>query len=124
MSGSATAGTCPTQELVDAYEMANGKPAITGYSDDQHLQPIINTESGYDETKPYEDRDPRFYATVFYNGSVRGEDEISTVAGANCGLNATSIRYTHTKLLYAQICPRRIQQKLQFGWLYARCAPR
>ena len=96
VSGSATAGTCPTQELVDAYEMANGKPAITGYSDDQHLQPIINTESGYDETKPYEDRDPRFYATVFYNGSVRGEDEISTVAGANCGLNATSIRYTHT----------------------------
>ena len=96
VSGSATAGTCPTQELVDAYEMANGKPAITGYSDEQHLQPIINAESGYDETKPYENRDPRFYATVFYNGSTRGTDVISTVAGANCGLNATNIRYTHT----------------------------
>lgn len=96
VSGSSTAGTCPTQELVDAYEMANGKPAITGYSDEQHLQPIINAESGYDETNPYEDRDPRFYATVFYNGSERGDDVISTVAGANCGLNATNIRYTHT----------------------------
>ena len=96
VSGSSTAGTCPTQELVDAYEMANGKPAITGYSGEQHLKPIINTESGYDESKPYENRDPRFYATVFYNGSSRGNDEISTVAGANCGLNATSIRYTHT----------------------------
>lgn len=96
VSGSATAGTCPTQELVDAYEMANGKPAITGYSDEQHLHPIINDESGYDETKPYVNRDPRFYATVFYNGSLRGEDVISTVAGANCGLNATNIRYTHT----------------------------
>ena len=96
VSGSVTAGTCPTQELVDAYEMANGKPAITGYEDDQHLKPIINTESGYDDAKPYEGRDPRFYATVFYNGSVRGADEISTVSGANCGLNSTSIRYTHT----------------------------
>lgn len=96
VSGSSTAGTCPTQELVDAYEMANGKPAIIGYSDEQHLQPIINAESGYDETKPYENRDPRFYATVFYNGSERGDDVISTVAGANCGLNATNIRYTHT----------------------------
>lgn len=96
VSGSSTAGTCPTQELVDAYEMANGKPAITGYSDEQHLQPIINAESGYDETKPYVNRDPRFYATVFYNGSTRGTDVISTVAGANCGLNATDKRYTHT----------------------------
>ncbi len=96
VSGSSTAGTCPTQELVDAYEMSNGKPAITGYSDEQHLKPIINAESGYDETKPYENRDPRFYATVFYNGSKRGNDEISTIAGANCGLNSTNIRYTHT----------------------------
>jgi starch-binding outer membrane protein, SusD/RagB family len=96
VSGSTSAGTCPTQELVDAYEMANGKPAITGYSDEQHLQPIINAESGYDETKPYENRDPRFYATVFYNGSKRGNDEISTIAGSNCALNSTSIRYTHT----------------------------
>ncbi len=71
ISGSSTAGTCPTQELVDAYEMANGKPAITGYSDEQHLKPMINTESGYDESKPYENRDPRFYATVFYNGSSK-----------------------------------------------------
>ncbi len=96
VSGSSTAGTCPTQELVDAYEMANGKPAITGYSDEQHLKPIVNAESGYDETKPYENRDPRFYATVFYNGSKRGNDVISTIAGANCGLNSTNIRYTHT----------------------------
>ena len=96
VEGSSTAGTCPSQELVDAYEMSNGKPAITGYEDEQHLKPIINTESGYDETKPYENRDPRFYATVFYSGSKRGSDEISTVEGENCGLNAANIRYTHT----------------------------
>ena len=64
------AGVCPTQELVDSYDMqATGEPAIKGYNDADHLQPIINNASGYDETKPFEGRDPRFYATVWYNGA-------------------------------------------------------
>lgn len=65
------AGVCPTQELVDAYDMqATGEPAILGYSDEDHLQPIINAASGYDENNPYVGRDPRFYATVWYNGAA------------------------------------------------------
>lgn len=36
-----------TQELVDAFFMANGMPAILGYNSDG--SPIINPESGYDE---------------------------------------------------------------------------
>lgn len=95
-AGITSAGACPTQELVDAYEMANGKPAITGYSDKQHLQPIINGESGYNEKKPYDNRDPRFYATVWYNGSKRGSTTINTKVGAPCGIKATDIKYTHT----------------------------
>jgi hypothetical protein len=68
--GTYKAGTCPSQELVDAYDMqATGEPAITGYSDADHLQPIINTSSGYDPQNPYAGRDPRFYATVWYNGA-------------------------------------------------------
>lgn len=70
--GQSSAGACPTQELVDCYEMqATGLPPITGYSDPQHLQPIVNTASGYDPENPYVDRDPRFYATVYFNGAVR-----------------------------------------------------
>lgn len=65
------AGVCPTQELVDAYDMqATGEPAILGYRDEDHLQPIINAASGYDENNPYVGRDPRFYATVWYNGAA------------------------------------------------------
>lgn len=67
----ASAGSCPTQELVDSYEMANGQPAITGYSDVAHLHPIINDASGYDPANPYEGRDPRFYASIYYNGATR-----------------------------------------------------
>lgn len=96
LGGQVSAGSCPTQELVDAYEMSNGQPAITGYSDASHLKPIINAASGYDERNPYKDRDPRFYATVFYNGSMRGKDAIYTYSGANCGLNLANVRYTHT----------------------------
>lgn len=48
-------GTCPTQNLVDAYEMKNGKA-------------IDEAGSGYDENNPYKNRDPRFEATIAFNG--------------------------------------------------------
>ncbi|MDR1155653.1 MAG: RagB/SusD family nutrient uptake outer membrane protein [Bacteroidales bacterium] len=71
-AGQVTAGPCPTQELVDSYEMqATGEPPVTGYLDQQHLQPVINEASGYDPENPYEGRDPRFYASVYYNGAPR-----------------------------------------------------
>jgi hypothetical protein len=43
-----------TQELVNAFGMANGRP-------------ITDPLSGYDPTKPYVGRDPRFYTMIFYN---------------------------------------------------------
>jgi len=70
-TGALRAGACPSQELVDSYDMqATGQPAITGYLDDDHLLPVINTASGYKETDPYTGRDPRFYATVWYNNAL------------------------------------------------------
>lgn len=77
-TGSLRAGTCPSQELVDSYDMqATGQPAITGYMDADHLIPIINVASGYKETDPYIGRDPRFYATVWFNGA-----KYDNIAGA------------------------------------------
>jgi hypothetical protein len=71
-SGQVTAGPCPSQELVDSYEMqATGEPPVTGYADAQHLQPVLNPASGYDPENPYVGRDPRFYASVYYNGAPR-----------------------------------------------------
>lgn len=46
----------PTQELVDAFPMQNGYP-------------ITDSRSGYDPSAPYKDRDPRFYASIFYDGA-------------------------------------------------------
>lgn len=47
---------CPTQNLVDEYEMK-----ATGL-------PINDPASGYDPQNPYAGRDPRFAATVLYDG--------------------------------------------------------
>ncbi len=70
--GAEKAGSGPSQELVDAYGMqATGEMPILGYSDNNHLQPIINQASGYDPNNPYEGRDPRFYASIYYNNSPR-----------------------------------------------------
>jgi hypothetical protein len=50
-------GLYPTQNLVDAYEMDNGKP-------------IEDPASGYDPQNPYFNRDNRFYQSILYHGSV------------------------------------------------------
>ena len=98
--GQVTAGSCPTQELVDSYEMqATGEPPVLGYSDERHLSPIINTASGYDPENPYEGRDPRFYASIYYNGAPRrpdAPDAVETYAGATDGITATDRRTTRT----------------------------
>lgn len=69
-------GNCPTQTLVDAYEMkATGK--------------LWNeTGSGYNEDKPYEGRDPRFEMTIAKNSDKGWPTYNSTalqtyVGGAN-----------------------------------------
>lgn len=70
--GAEKAGSGPSQELVDAYGMqATGEMPVLGYADAQHLQPVLNSASGYDPLNPYVGRDPRFYASVYYNNAPR-----------------------------------------------------
>lgn len=59
----------PTQNLVDAFPMANGYP-------------ITNASSGYDATKPYLNRDPRLQTYILINGGTAGPNStaINTAA--------------------------------------------
>ncbi len=82
----------PTQNLVDAFPMANGYP-IT----DQ-------TNSKYDPTKPYTGRDPRLALYIVHNGSsLKGTTINTSAGGGDDGLDAlqTSTRtgYYLRKLL-------------------------
>src|SRR5690606_37732341 len=69
-------GSCPSQEIVDCFETIDGQPILNlakPYVDEvTHLQPNFNPHNTlYDEQNPYENRDPRFYASIYYNGSKR-----------------------------------------------------
>ena len=74
-SGGGGGGFSPTWQLVQAFPMANGK--------------LINEPgSGYNETVFWKDRDPRFYATVAYNGSdwnMSGRGQYSCLDFQKCG---------------------------------------
>ncbi len=98
------AGSCPTQELVDAYPMADGSyilDILNPYNDEKHLEPNFNTASSYDEQNPYEGRDPRFYANILYNGSTvlnskKQPITIETFKGGKDGIMMGNIVYTCT----------------------------
>jgi starch-binding outer membrane protein, SusD/RagB family len=62
-------GNLPVQNLVDDYQMDNGKF-------------ITDATSGYDPQNPYVGRDKRFYETILYNGaSYRGNTIDSYLPG-------------------------------------------
>ena len=63
------AGRCnPSQNLVDAFPMANGYP-------------ISHGSSGYVESDMYTDRDPRFYMTVIHNNQMFKGRAVETFEG-------------------------------------------
>ncbi len=70
-------GNCPTQNLVDAFEMKNGKA-------------IDEEGSGYDPQNPYANRDSRLELIVARNGEVWPNDTLKTYDG---GANAGTVTY-------------------------------
>ena len=102
LQGNYKCGVCPTQRLVDAYDMlATGKPIYfleQPYLDEQGLQVNINPTSGYNASKPYTGRDPRLDATVLHDGStiyLAGQKaSVQTYTGGNCEMQAGSSKYT------------------------------
>lgn len=109
LKGSHNGAIGATQELVDAFPMANGYP-------------ITDERSDYNPQNPYVGRDPRFYSVIFYNQSsamdskgglihkfeswvYKGEDE--TTFGADyAGNPKTSLTNYHIKkFLYKNYNP-------------------
>lgn len=76
----------PSQNLVDAFPMANGYP----------ISDLDN--SGYKEDNPYGGRDPRLGKYILYNGSTIGEKNvtINIIPGNQDGVNVTENRSTRT----------------------------
>ena len=60
--------TNPSQQLVDAFPMKNGYP-------------ITHSQSGYDASQPYINRDPRFDLAILYNDAVFSNVTVQTFEG-------------------------------------------
>lgn len=89
----------PSQNLVDAYELKSGIiPVING---------VVNPDSHntYDPTNPYLDRDPRFYASVMYNGSIYKGRALQPYAGGADGSSqdASPTGYFNYKFIDANL---------------------
>jgi hypothetical protein len=74
--------TSPTQDLVNAFPMANGLP-------------IGDAASGYDSNNPYNNRDPRLTYTIMYNGAQWLNTQIQTFEGGQSKPNG-SLQQTKT----------------------------
>lgn len=70
----------PSQNLVDAFPMANGYP-------------ISNAKSGYNASKPFENRDPRLAAYILYNGAKIGAGNDVIVTGNYVADNSNGIDF-------------------------------
>ncbi len=100
----------PTQNFVDMYEMANGKS-------------ITDPTSGYDEEKPYENRDPRFYKTIIYNGSVWQDITAETYVGGKHRLKLTNCRTGYFVRKYLpEVVKSNSSVKSYHNWQYIRLA--
>lgn len=104
-------GTCPTQNLVDAYEMA-----ATGL-------PITDENSGYDANFPFVGRDPRLVNTVIVNGSIWKGQVVEVWYGANNGApkrNASLTGYYLKKYVIESVNIAPVAAPKRHNWVLFR----
>lgn len=96
-------GLCPSQNLVDMYDMVDGTSPFAQYDEtgapvyNGTNTPAIAAGSGYDDSMPCENRDPRLAASILYNGVEWGNGTINVIKGQrdnpNGNANATPTGY-------------------------------
>ena len=111
-------GNCPSQNLVDMYDMADGSSPFKQYDAtgapvyaSGSLTPAINAESGYNDADMWANRDPRLSATVLYQGTPWGTMRDNSTIDVRPGMadnptgnaNATPTGYYMRKYIPATI---------------------
>lgn len=103
-----TGGNCPSQNLVDMYDMADGTSPfaqydVTGAPVYEGITPKGEMAAGYNDKNPVQGRDPRLAATVLYNGRHWGYVDLDIREGgadnAAGDANATKTGYYMRKFV-------------------------
>ena len=97
-------GNAPSENIVMDYEMINGE--LPYNYDDIENKWVVNPASGYDISNPYLNRDPRFYASILYDGCIFQGSVIEKFEGGKdspqsdiLGWNATMTGYCLLKFI-------------------------
>lgn len=110
-----TGGTCPSQDLVDAYEMKDG--TLFDWNNLEHSK------------APYANRDPRFEASIMYNGKLykqafnKKNYTVYTYPGGQNGQGETTspTSYYLEKFMDYSVCwPNYGQGTTYHNWMYFR----
>lgn len=126
-------GNCPSQNLVDMYDMSNGQSPFTDYDetgapvyDPVTLQPAINAASGYNDANPMSNRDPRLVATVLFHGQTWNGRSLNMVIGQADNpignANATPTGYYMRKYMPEVILQNNHSGNSYRNWIIARYA--
>lgn len=125
-------GNCPTQNLIDMYDMANGESPFASYDETGapvyggSLVPAINAASGYSEDNFLTGRDPRLAATILYQGVSWGNGVISVVRGERDNppgnTNATPTGYYMRKYIPENILSENHSRTGFRNWIIMRYA--
>lgn len=115
----------PTQNLVNSYEMKNGE--LPYLNEELPLQ--INPLSGYDEANPYVNRDPRFEASILYDGVIWADREtemwhggLDSPESSIAGWDASKSGYAFKKFMIESIPPTGSSVKPENPWIFFRLA--
>jgi len=123
-----SAGTYPTQNLIDMYEMKDGSIPILGYRSDG--SPIINPASGYtDDTLMWTNRDLRLKKTVLCNQDFWQERKVQMWFDKNNpSISGTEMKdaqdYTTTGYLCKKMWPEELREgktaSVIMNWIWFR----
>ncbi|WP_300599287.1 RagB/SusD family nutrient uptake outer membrane protein [Niabella sp.] len=118
-----------SQQLVDAYQDAQGRDVITGYNADG--SPVINAETGYTEngfaaaagkywdagvSNMYVNREPRFYASVHYSGAKWKGSPIQMYFSGKDGASKNTTDFSKTGYVLRKFANPLINIQTNTGW--------
>lgn len=125
-------GLCPSQNMVDMYDMANGLSPFAAYDNsgaplyNASATPAVEPASGYNDADPYAGRDPRFYATVLYHRAIWNNAAIDVARGGRDNplgnANATPTGYYVKKYIPESILSYNHSGTAYRNWIFIRYA--
>lgn len=122
-------GNCPSQNLVDMYDMADGYSPFTSYDATGapvyvNGVPTVNAAMNYDDSHPTENRDPRLEATILFHGQTWSGRSINVIEGMadnpTGNANATPTGYYMRKYMPEVILQNNHTGTSYRNWIFIR----